>query len=77
MSHTVISKTRYTFVVLHRTDQKPDTLEEALDEANTGHAVGDVIEEFTTDVPDDEVPLELKRMGSSDGEFFANDIEEG
>jgi hypothetical protein len=70
---TIISKTRYTFDVLHRTDEPPRTLEDALREADTGHMVGAVVEERTTDVPNDTVRTELLELGN-DGSFFEDDV---
>lgn len=71
----IISKTTYTFVVLHRTDQPPTSLHDAIEEAYGGHAVGWETEESTVPVANENVPAELRELGN-DGEFFDDDLEE-
>lgn len=68
MSQT-ISKTTFTFVVLHPTDQPPMSLEHAMEESMTGNMVGLETEAITLEVPDSEVETELVALGN-DGEFF-------
>jgi hypothetical protein len=70
---STISRTIFTFEVLHRTDQPCTELDEALERASDGHAVGMVTSEKTVEVPDTEVPETLIDFGS-DGEFFDDDL---
>src|SRR4051812_41185609 len=72
---TTISKTQYVFTVLHRTDEPPKDLSDALDEATGGHAVGAEHKLYTVPVPDPVVSMELRQMGN-DGSFFDDDLEE-
>ena len=72
---TTISKTKYMFTVLHRTDEPPADLHDALEEAEGGHAVGVEHLMYTIPVPDEAVPMELKQMGN-DGSFFDDDLGE-
>lgn len=80
-----ISKTTFTFTVLHRTDE-PFTwdhgngdgalntnLGEALTRSWDGHAVGAVTDETTVPVPSSQVEDELVALGN-DGEFFDDDL---
>lgn len=73
---TTISRTTYYFTVLHRTDGPPRTLEEALEEADSGQMVGNLTGEGTEEVEDDDVEDELKLLGN-DGTFFDNDLNDG
>lgn len=81
---TLISKTTYTFTVLHRTDEPimgdddfdgpfGGDLGAALQRSWDGNAVGAIVEEFTVEVPDERVPAELVALGN-DGEFFIDDL---
>lgn len=70
---TTISKTQYVFSVLHRTDEPPKDLSDALDEATGGHAVGAEYKLYTVPVPDPVVSMELRQMGN-DGSFFDDDL---
>jgi hypothetical protein len=70
---TTIMKTTFTFTVLHRTDSPLLDLAYALEESDTGHAVGNVTQVSWEQVPDDEVPGELDALGN-DGEFFDDDL---
>jgi hypothetical protein len=83
---TPISKTVFTFTVLHRTDEPfvggnsdhpfDNHLGEALRRSWDGHAVGDITSEVTTDIMLPEtVRDELEKLGN-DGEFFDDDLEE-
>lgn len=79
-----ISKTTFTFTVLHRTDEPfiwdgqegvgpyDNNLGEALARSWDGHAVGWVADE-TTVVPSDQVAAELVALGN-DGTFFDDDL---
>lgn len=70
---SLISKTVFTFTVLHLTGETPPDLEVALDVTDTGHAVGAVTSTTTEPVPDDAVPAELRAL-DNDGEFFDDDL---
>ena len=70
---TIISKTTYTFTVLHRTDEPLESMGEALHRASEGNAVGAVTGEHTVEVPSDSVADELLELGN-DGEFFDGDL---
>jgi hypothetical protein len=82
---TTISKTTFTFTVLHRTDEPftwdesdgdgplDNNLGEALSRSWDGHAVGWVTSEETVGVPDIEVPEALVEL-SNDGSFFDEDL---
>lgn len=70
---STISKTTFTFTVLHRTDQPLQSIEQALEEADTGHAVGNITAETTSEMPDEQVTYELRTLGN-DGEFFDDDL---
>jgi hypothetical protein len=81
-----ISKTTFTFVVLHRTDEPfvgtpdhsgpyADSLGEALERSWDGHAVGWTVDAVTEEVPDQDVSEELGKLGN-DGTFFDFDLEE-
>jgi len=71
---TTISKTTYTFTVLHRTDDAPLTMEDAINDAESGHAVGRVIGQSVVELPDNEVPRALRKLGN-DGTFFDDDLD--
>lgn len=71
---TIISRTTFTFTVLHLTYDPPLTLDDALRDAEDGHAVGNVVSQVTEEVADDDVPDELMVLGN-DGEFFDDDLE--
>jgi hypothetical protein len=71
----VISQTTFVFTLLHRTDERPATVEEALREAYDGHAVGAVVHALTGPVPDATVPDALVGLGN-DGTFFDIDLAE-
>ena len=87
MSEATISKTTFTFTVLHRTDQPFDddfqgyepclqgALGAAMDRSFDGHSVGWVTNEVTEPVPDKKVAEELVALGN-DGEFFDEDLED-
>lgn len=71
---TIISKTTYTFTVLHRTDEPfTEGLTEAMARSYDGHAVGWETNEVTESVPDDKVSDELVAIGN-DGTFFDYDL---
>lgn len=82
----IISKTTFTFVVLHRTDEPfsdgydsgydgpfTGTLAEAMQRSWDGHAVGSETGSITEGVPDDKVAEELVTLGN-DGYFFDGDL---
>lgn len=71
---TTISKTTYTFTVLHRTDEPPRGLHDAVVEAEGGHAVGLDTHETTVPIADSDVATELRALGN-DGSFFDDDLE--
>lgn len=64
-----ISKTVFTFTVLHQTDDPPASLEDALSESMFGGSVGQTTGRTTVAVPGGDVETELKQLGN-DGEFF-------
>ena len=68
-----VSRTTFVFEVLHRTDEPLDNLYDALREAETSHAVGQVVEQHSVDLDDDDVADELRDLGN-DGEFFDDDL---
>lgn len=85
---TTISKTTFTFTVLHRTDEPFNddydsgydgpfcgSIAEAMQRSFDGNAVGDVTAEETVPVEDADVADELVALGN-DGEFFDNDLED-
>jgi hypothetical protein len=65
----IISRSVFTFEVLHRTDQPPADIEEALVQADNGNAVGNVTSQVTKPVMDALVPACLRELGN-DGTFF-------
>lgn len=69
-----ISKTVFTFTVLHPTDETPETLEVALEESDTGNMVGWTTNVATTAVDPVALRGELLDLGN-DGEFFNADDE--
>ena len=71
-----ISKTTFTFTVLHRTDEQPTSLVQAMEEADTGDMVGAEKRTKTVGVADNLVAWELQQMGS-DATFFEVDLNEG
>lgn len=83
---TIISKTTFTFEVLHRTDEPftwdessgdgplDNNLGEALARSWDGHAVGRITSEVTTPVQNERVEDELVALGN-DGEFFLDDTD--
>lgn len=66
---STISKTTFTYTILHRTDGPVRGLKEAMSRAWDGDAVGGVTEKITVHVPDEQVEDELIALGN-DGEFF-------
>ncbi len=64
-----ISKTVFTFTVLHQSGVMPATLEDALAESMFGAAVGQETSRVTVVVDASDVGTELKALGN-DGEFF-------
>ncbi len=68
-----ISKTVFTFTVLHRTDEPLDSIEAALAESFDGNAVGRETSVTSTPVPDNEVADELVKL-DNDGTFFDHDL---
>jgi hypothetical protein len=71
---TTISRTLFTFVVMHRTDQPIGSLARALHEANEGNAVGSEEMVIRSAVLDKDVRRELQQLGN-DGTFFDDDLE--
>ncbi|BBY53995.1 hypothetical protein H7J07_05180 [Mycobacterium koreense] len=71
-----ISKTTFTFTVLHRSDDPPADLGVAIHEADHGNAVGLETSRETVAVPDAAVADELRALGN-DGEFFGDSINGG
>jgi len=71
----VISKTTYVFVLMHRSDELVPTIEDAIDMANNGHGVGDVVVTSTLYVPDNHVEFNLIELGN-DGSFFDEDLKD-
>lgn len=67
-----ISKTVFTFTVLHPTDEPLWSLEHALSESDDGNAVGWTTGSVTVAVPAGDVAAELIALGN-DGEFFDED----
>lgn len=83
---TPISKTTFTFTVLHRADEPfeegnedswdDNPLGEALARSWDGHAVGRITKQETRDIELPEtVRSELVALGN-DGEFFDDDLDE-
>jgi hypothetical protein len=73
---STISRTTFTFTVLHRTDEpflSDDPLQEALARSYDGNAVGATTGDVTIDLPDTTVPEELVELGN-DGSFFDDDL---
>lgn len=80
---STISRTTFTFTVLHRTDEPFDnfhgdgpldgSLGEALSRSWDGNAVGAVTEEVTEEVADFDVKDELVAL-DNDGTFFDDDL---
>jgi len=73
---STISKTTFTFTVLHRSDEpflSDDPLHEAMERSMHGNAVGWETGSETVEVPDTEVPEELVELGN-DGNFFDIDL---
>lgn len=64
-----ISKTTYTFVVLHTSDERPLSLEDAMEQSMNGNMVGMETQEVTENVRSEDVVGELVALGN-DGEFF-------
>lgn len=66
---TIITKTTFTFVVLHPSDDPIVDLDIAMARSDTDNAVG--MEEVISveEVPDDQVEAELVALGN-DGTFF-------
>ena len=72
---TTISKTTFTFTVLHRTDDPPEDLEAALRESWDGNAVGLETAVEVVGVADEDVSDQLVLLGN-DGDFFNDDLTE-
>jgi hypothetical protein len=70
-----VSRTTYTFEVLHPSDVVLHGIDHAMREAWDGCAVGNVTSEVTTPVPADQVADALFALGN-DGTFFQDDHEE-
>lgn len=68
-----ISQTTFVFTVLHRTDERPATIDEAVRETYDGRAVGAVVHALTGPVADAAVPDALVALGN-DGTFFDLDF---
>lgn len=64
-----ISKTIFTFTVLHPSDETFEDIESAMYEARTGNAVGNVTDQVTHSVNPEDVKGELTALGN-DGLFF-------
>lgn len=76
MTENIVSQTTVTFVLLHRTDEPVTTIEEALERATIGHAVGSIAPTIVTaPVANAKVPELLRELGN-DGAFFEDDIAE-
>jgi hypothetical protein len=71
---STISRTTFTFEVLHRTNDAPHTLDDAFNEIERGHAIGGPQRAVTAEVPDTEVPETLVDDFGNDGEFFDDDL---
>lgn len=83
----IISKTTFTFTVLHRTDEPfndnydsgydefAGALAEAMQRSFDGNAVGAETSSLSEPIPDSEVPNELIELLGNDGEFFDDDLE--
>lgn len=71
----VIVKTTFTFEVLHRADLTFEDILHALEEADTGHAVGSVTQTVRVGIRNENVPGELAALGN-DGSFFDDDLDE-
>lgn len=72
---TTIQKSTFTYVVLHRSDEVPESLGDAMVQAYDGGMVGLEIESVTVDIPNENVSDELVALGN-DGEFFDSDLED-
>lgn len=72
-TEATIAKTVYAFTVLHRVDEKPVGLEDAIAQSYEGHAVGMETSEETTPITDDDVEDELVTL-HNDGTFFDIDL---
>lgn len=84
---STISKTTFTFVVLHRTDEPFDDdfqyneydgphdgpLGEAMARSYDGNAVGALVVQDTVEVEEKDVESQLLQLGN-DGEFFDDDL---
>lgn len=73
IAQPVIGETTFTFTVMHRIDQPVDDLEEAMERAETGHAVGLWVQGMTRAVPNSQVPARLQAL-NNDGTFFDDDL---
>lgn len=76
---STISKTEFTFAVLHRTDEPfdgDDPLADALERSDSGNAVGSIVNETTQTVDDGDVKHQLELLGN-DGTFFEDDLDDG
>lgn len=71
----MISKTTFTYTVLHRTDTPPSDVYVALGEAMDGHMVGAQMASETEPVAREDVRTELLAVGN-DGGFFDFDFDE-
>lgn len=71
---STISRTTFTFEVLHRTDDAPHTLDDAFNEIERGHAIGGPQHAVTAEVPDTDVPETLVDDFNDDGSFFDHDL---
>lgn len=69
----IITKTTITFTVLHRSDQPIDSLGEAIDRADDGHAVGTETSFEIEEIDDGDVEHQLSLLGN-DGSFFDGDL---
>ena len=69
----MVARSIFIVEVLHRADQIPQTLADALHEADEGHAVGSVTNHHVERVADRDVPDALRALGN-DGTFFDDDL---
>ena len=72
---TKITKTIWTFTLLHPSDETPHCIEDALEMADQGNGVGDVTGVQSEEVEDDQVEEELQKLGN-DGEFFNLELDQ-